>query len=89
VIDAHVSLSVVGIQLVTIDARVVIVSVDTYLRFAEAVNRLDLSQQEGKGLPEVIEGTRKGKAIGKAGEILGEIVERGTERARDVGERWR
>jgi hypothetical protein len=83
VIDAHVSLSVVGIQLVTIDARVVIASVETYLRFAEAVNRLDLSEQQGKGLPEVLEGTQQGRAIGRAGEILGEIVEQGTERARD------
>lgn len=83
VIDAHVSLSVVGIQLVTIDARVVIASVDTYLRFAEAVNRLDLSESQGQGLPEVVEGTTKGRAIGRAGEILGEIVERGTDRSRE------
>jgi hypothetical protein len=44
VIDAFVRVSVVGIELLTIDARVVIASVDTYLRFAEAVNRLDLLQ---------------------------------------------
>ena len=42
VIDAFVRVSVVGIELLTIDARVVVASVDTYLRFAEAVNRLDL-----------------------------------------------
>src|SRR5213596_2958645 len=42
VIDAFVRVSVIGIELVTIDARIVIASVDTYLRFAEAVNRLDL-----------------------------------------------
>jgi hypothetical protein len=83
VIDAHVTLSVVGIQLVTIDARVVIASVATYLRLADAVNRLDLPRQEGKGLPEVLEGPTKGGAVGRAGEILGEIVERGTERARE------
>jgi hypothetical protein len=28
------------------DARIVIASVDTYLRFAEAVNRLDLTETE-------------------------------------------
>jgi gas vesicle structural protein len=44
VIDAFVRVSVVGIELLTIDARVVVASVDTYLRFAEAVNRLDLLQ---------------------------------------------
>jgi hypothetical protein len=53
VIDAYVRLSVVGIELVTIDARIVIASVDTYLRFAEAVNRLDLTETELSGLPEL------------------------------------
>ncbi len=43
-IDAYVRVSLVGIELLTIDARVVVASVDTYLRFAEAVNRLDLLQ---------------------------------------------
>jgi gas vesicle structural protein len=42
VIDAYVRISLVGIELVTIDARVVVASVDTYLHFAEAVDRLDL-----------------------------------------------
>jgi hypothetical protein len=42
VIDAYVRIAVIGIELVTIDARIVIASVDTYLRFAEACNRLDL-----------------------------------------------
>jgi len=46
VIDAYVRISLVGIELVTIDARVVIASVDTYLRFAEAVNRLDISDEK-------------------------------------------
>src|SRR5437773_7882377 len=44
VIDAYVRVSLVGIELLTIDARIVVASVDTYLRFAEAVNRLDLTQ---------------------------------------------
>src|SRR5579863_569055 len=44
VIDAYVRVSLVGIELLTVDVRVVIASVDTYLRFAEAVNRLDLTQ---------------------------------------------
>ena len=46
VIDAYVRVSLVGIELLTIDARVVIASVDTYLRFAEAVNRLDISEEK-------------------------------------------
>jgi gas vesicle structural protein len=55
VIDAYVRVSVVGIELLTIDARIVIASVDTYLRFAERVNRLDLKQTELGGLPELQE----------------------------------
>src|SRR5437762_10819216 len=55
VIDAYVRVALVGIEIVTIDARIVIASVDTYLRFAEAVNRLDLTQTELAGLPELRE----------------------------------
>jgi hypothetical protein len=56
VIDAYVRVALVGIELLTIDARIVIASVDTYLRFAEAVNRLDLQpSQEATGLPGLIE----------------------------------
>lgn len=53
VIDAYVRISVIGIELITIDARIVIASVDTYLRFAEAVNRLDLTETQLAGLPEL------------------------------------
>ena len=55
VIDAYVRVSVIGIELLTIDARIVIASVDTYLRFAEEVNRLDLTETELSGLPELQE----------------------------------
>ena len=57
VIDVFLRVSLVGIELLTVDARVVIASVDTYLRFAEAVNRLDLGNAEGTGLPELIKET--------------------------------
>jgi hypothetical protein len=50
-----VRIAVIGIELITIDARIVIASVDTYLRFAEQVNRLDLTQTELAGLPELQE----------------------------------
>src|SRR5436190_21205084 len=56
VIDAFVRVSLVGIELITIDLRVVVASVDTYLRFAEAVNRLDLrAVDESKSVPELFE----------------------------------
>jgi hypothetical protein len=52
VIDVYVRVSLVGIELLTIDARIVVASVDTYLRFAEAVGRLSL----GEGDKEQISG---------------------------------
>jgi gas vesicle structural protein len=57
VIDAFVRVSLVGIELLTVDARIVVASVDTYLRFAEAVNRLDLLQaNNSQTLGEVLGG---------------------------------
>jgi len=55
VIDVFVRVSLIGIEILTIDARIVIASVDTYLRFAEAVNRLDLMSTETSGLPEMMD----------------------------------
>ena len=57
VIDAFIRVSLIGIEILTVDVRVVVASVDTYLRFAEATNRLDLYSQEKRGtnLPEVLE----------------------------------
>jgi gas vesicle structural protein len=56
VIDAYVRVALLGIEVLTVDARVVIASVDTYLRFAEAVNRLDMyPDSEPKGLPGLID----------------------------------
>ena len=55
VIDVFVRVALVGIELLTIDARIVIASVDTYLHFAEAVNRLDLTQVgQQRTLPEMV-----------------------------------
>jgi gas vesicle structural protein len=56
VIDAYVRVALIGIEVLTIDARIVIASVDTYLRFAEAVNRLDIANADSsQGLPELME----------------------------------
>ena len=55
VIDAYVRVSFIGIELLTMDARIVVASVDTYLRFAVATNRLNLWPEGGKGLPEIVE----------------------------------
>jgi len=66
VIDVYVRVSLVGIELLTIDARIVIASVDTYLRFAEATNRLDLIEHGGgKPLDEFIGNMQESGASGK------------------------
>src|SRR5213075_2107019 len=70
VIDAYVRVAVIGIELITIDARIVIASVDTYLRFAEAVNRLDLTQTEAAGLKELRGDDDGGNGGGKAKGML-------------------
>ncbi|WP_031084369.1 gas vesicle structural protein GvpA [Streptomyces sp. NRRL WC-3549] len=70
VIDAFVRVSLVGIEILKIDVRVVVASVDTYLRFAEACNRLDL--ESGRKAPtqltdivgDTVESGAKGKSKG-------------------------
>jgi len=86
VIDAYVRVSLVGIEVLTIDARVVIASVDTYLRFAEAVNRLDISQEK-EGLPGLVGSMQEGGAKHKTKGM----IDGATEKLRDYanGERER
>ena len=76
VIDAYVRVSLIGIELLTIDARIVIASVDTYLRFAEAVNRLDISEDGGAGLPELMEGMTESGAKSKTRGALEGVKEK-------------
>ncbi|HEY4276742.1 MAG TPA: gas vesicle protein GvpJ [Conexibacter sp.] len=80
VIDVYVRVSLVGIELLTIDARIVVASVDTYLRFAEAVGRLNIDDDKREGLPELMQDITSGAASSKtrgvldaAGEKLGEV----------------
>src|ERR671926_503588 len=64
VIDVFVRVSLVGIEILTIDARIVVASVDTFLRFAEATNRLDLygEGKGGKDLTQLTQGVMEGGA---------------------------
>ncbi|GAA3026522.1 MULTISPECIES: gas vesicle structural protein GvpA [Streptomyces] len=68
VIDAFVRVSLVGIEILKIDVRVVVASVDTYLRFAEACNRLDLESGPHKnpGLPDLVGEITESGARGKS-----------------------
>jgi gas vesicle structural protein len=54
VIDAWVRISLVGIDLITVEARVVVASIDTYLRYADAVGLTGLVSRPalGEGGPE-------------------------------------
>src|ERR687884_197024 len=57
VIDAWVRVSLVGIDLITVEARVVVASIETYLKYSEAVGQLPPVSKpavEGKGYDEVI-----------------------------------
>jgi hypothetical protein len=84
VVDAYARVSLVGIELMTLDARIVIASVDTYLRFAEATNRLDLSDKGGRPLADLAaEGA--GAAVEK---VAGGVVEQKVDRTLDkVGDK--
>jgi hypothetical protein len=70
VVDVFLRVSLVGIELLTVDARIVIASVDTYLRFAEAVNRLDLGQSSDEGLPQLVDDMTSGGAENKTKGVL-------------------
>ncbi|MDT0462578.1 gas vesicle structural protein GvpA [Streptomyces gibsoniae] len=81
VIDVFARVSLVGIEILKVDARVVVASVDTYLRFADACNRLDLEsgRKAPAQLPDLVEGVTEGGARGKSKGALTGAVEAFTE----------
>lgn len=91
VIDAFVRVSLVGIEILKVDVRVVVASVDTYLRFAEACNRLDL--EAGNKAPSTLtsltsdltEGGAKGKSKGALSGAV-EAVTDTLQKSRDDGD---
>ena len=64
VIDAWVRISLVGIDLITVEARVVVASIDTYLKYADAVGLTGLVSRLTLG-----EGGAEGEAEGELGEV--------------------
>ncbi|THA51404.1 gas vesicle structural protein GvpA [Streptomyces sp. A1136] len=90
VIDAFVRVSLVGIEILKIDIRVVVASVDTYLRFAEACNRLDLEAgpRKSPGLPDLVGEMTESGARGKTkGALSGaaQTISDAFSQARDEG----
>ncbi|MFJ8077404.1 gas vesicle structural protein GvpA [Streptomyces sp. NPDC096176] len=81
VIDVFVRVSLVGIEILKIDARIVVASVDTYLRFAEACNRLDL--ESGRKAPaqltdivgDSVESGARGKSKGALGGAMDAVTD--------------
>jgi hypothetical protein len=61
VIDAWIRVSLVGIDLITVEARVVVASIDTYLRYAEALGITSTVARPGTVPPST------GGAIGTGG----------------------
>ena len=91
VIDAFVRVSLVGIEILKIDVRIVVASVDTYLRFAEACNRLDLEAgpRKSPGLPDLVGEITESGARGKSkGALSGaaQTVSDAFKQARDEGQ---
>lgn len=77
VIDVFARVSLVGLELLKVDARIVVASVDTYLRFAEACNRLDLEagRKAPAQLPDVVQGAVEGGSRSKSKGVLTGAVE--------------
>jgi gas vesicle structural protein len=79
VIDAYVRVSLLGIELLTVDARIVVASVDTYLRFAEATNRLDLWEDGGRSLPDMLSEGAENVATTVAADVVEDKITDGIE----------
>ena len=64
VIDAWVRVSLVGIDLITVEARVVVASIDTYLKYAEAIGASSVAARP------TIEVVRAGKKSFRTFDVL-------------------
>jgi hypothetical protein len=84
VIDVYLRVSLLGIELVTVDARVVVASVDTYLRFAEATSRLDLEARGGRKLPDVLAEGVEDTVEAVAADVVEDKIEHGIEAVGDA-----
>ncbi|GAA2275609.1 MULTISPECIES: gas vesicle structural protein GvpA [Kitasatospora] len=89
VIDVFIRVSLVGIEILKIDVRIVVASVDTYLRFAEACNRLDLEagRKAPTQLTDVVGKITEGGARGKTKGALTGAVEAITDSLRQESDR--
>jgi gas vesicle structural protein len=87
VLDAYVRVSLLGIELLTLDARIVVASVDTYLRFAEATNRLDLNENAPRTLPDLVEEGAGAAVEHVAAKVVENKVGEGVEKIEEAAEK--
>jgi hypothetical protein len=74
-VDAFVRVSLVGIELLTVDLRIVIASVDTYLRYAEGAERLQINERsDSRNIPEMVGGKMKSDTVKQGAEKLGQAI---------------
>jgi hypothetical protein len=77
VIDAWVRVSLVGIDLITVEARVVVASIDTYLKYSEAVGAATTASRpamETKPYEEVVAENAALRAQLKGGAAVGRVA---------------
>ncbi|GAA1950388.1 hypothetical protein GCM10009798_07120 [Nocardioides panacihumi] len=87
VVDVYARVSLLGIELVSVDARIAVASADTYLRFAEATNRLDLYEHGGRTLPEMLEKGVHDTVEHVASNVVESKIEGAVEKVEDVAEK--
>lgn len=76
VIDVFARVSVIGIEILTVEVRIVVASIDTYLRYAETMKQLALAPKRSAGLPELVQGVTKGIAAGKTRGVLDAVTDK-------------
>jgi hypothetical protein len=83
VIDAWIRVSLVGIEILTVEARVVVASVETYLRFADAISKIPLvsapPQQQQEARPPELEQAPEQRQLPSPQDIQHYLDEQGDE----------
>jgi gas vesicle structural protein len=69
VIDAYVRVSLVGIDLVSVEARIVVASVETYLKFAEAIGATGFSSRPMISPPSPASSTEMDRVMAENAEL--------------------
>jgi gas vesicle structural protein len=85
VIDAWVRVSLVGIDLITVEARIVVASIDTYLKYSEAVGQVAPASRPNEVAPPATPGTLAAENAALRAELNETRKARATRRAAKTG----